>query len=69
LKTLSREQSGLDIVKLIIIFAPIRGAVQPVARAAFKISDAGQLEVLEIVRLVKRVLQIGIAAHGSERRE
>ena len=47
LKTVTSEQPGLDVIKLIVVLAPVRGAVQPIAAAAFEIADPRQLEILK----------------------
>ena len=67
LKAIANKQAGLDIVELVVIFSPVDRAVQPVAAMAFKISNACELEFFEIIRLVQRVLEIGVAAYRVER--
>src|SRR6202042_415699 len=64
LVSVAGKQTGFDIVKLIIIFAPMRGAVQPIAAMALKIDDARKVQLFEIVRLVEGILQIGAPPIG-----
>jgi hypothetical protein len=64
LKTVAFEQPSLDIVELVVVLAPIGGAVKPIAGVAFEIGDPGELELLEIRGLMERRLQIGIPAYG-----
>src|SRR4029077_2525974 len=52
---------------LVVVLSPVGRAVQPIAPMTLKIADAGELELLEILRLVQRVLEIGIAADRVER--
>ena len=51
----------------VIVLAPVGGAVQPIATMAFKIGHARQFEFPELVRLVQRILQIGITTVGVNR--
>ena len=39
----------MDIIELIIILAPVRDAVKPIAGTAFEIGDTSEVELLEIV--------------------
>ena len=67
LEAIANKEAGLDIVELVVIFSPVGRAVQPVAAMAFKISNASEFELFEIIRLVQRVLEIGVAADRVER--
>src|ERR1700733_7782836 len=42
----------------------MRGAVRPIAAMALKIDDARKVQLFEIVRLVERILQIGVPPIG-----
>src|SRR5580658_5717041 len=64
LKAVAGEQSGLHVVELIVVFAPVGGAVQPITGASIEIGDAGQVKSSEVVGLVQWVLQVGITAGG-----
>lgn len=59
LEAIASKQAGLDIIELVVVFSPVGRAVQPVAAMAFKIADAGEFKVFEVIRLVQRVLEIG----------
>jgi hypothetical protein len=61
LKAVTDEQSGIHVIELVVVLAPVGSAVQPVAFVAFEVGDAGEIKFLKIVRLMKRVLQVGIA--------
>src|SRR5262249_30764531 len=48
-KAVAGEQSRFDVVKLIVVLAPVSCAVQPIAWMAVKIGHPGQFERLKIV--------------------
>ena len=66
LEAIAGKQAGLEIIELVVVFSPVGRAVQPVAAMAFKIADAGEFELFEIIELVQRVLEIGIPANRTE---
>src|SRR6516162_3576738 len=66
LEAIANKQASLNIIELVVVFSPVGRAVQPVAAMALKIADAGEFEPFEIIRLVQRVLEIGIAADRVE---
>ena len=66
MKTVAGQQPGLDVVRLVVVLAPVGGPVQPVAAAAFEIGDTGKFEFREVVAVVQRVVKVGIAAHGFD---
>jgi hypothetical protein len=39
LKTVAGEQSGLDVVKLVIVFAPVGSTVKPITAMALEIGN------------------------------
>src|SRR5690348_13882892 len=41
LEAIADEQSGRDIVELVVVFSPVGRAVQPIAPMTLKIADAG----------------------------
>ena len=61
------QQSGLDVVELVVVLAPIGGAVQPVAAMALEIRHPCEFQLTEVVRLMQSILQIGVATDGLER--
>src|SRR5690348_8890615 len=67
LEAIANKQSGRDVVELVVVFSPVGRAVQPIAPMPLKIADASELERFEIIRLVQRVLEIGIAADRAQR--
>ena len=56
-----------DVVILVIVLAPVGGAVQPIGAATLKIDHSGEFVFFEIIRLMEGVLKIGIAAHSLDR--
>jgi hypothetical protein len=68
LKTVADEQPRIYIVELVVVFAPMCGAVKPVTFMAFEIGNAGKFVLAEIIRFVQWILQVGVAAYGFWRR-
>src|SRR4029077_12936311 len=48
LEAIAGQQSGRDIVELVVVFSPVGRAVQPIAPMTLKIAGAGEFELLEI---------------------
>ena len=55
MKAVSREQPRFDVVILVIVLAPVGGAVQPIAAATLRIDHSGEFVFFEIIRLMEGV--------------